>query len=435
MSNLSSVNASVSRVVNLLCLCLLLSLPSMAGRPDRFPIFSRANPWDVGMDFQELNKGYAEIQKAIEEKAAPGAVVLIAKDGKIIRRRALGYAQLYSRPKGPVNTIEDFSKKRIRMRSSTIFDLASLTKVIVTTTCIMILKEERRVELDAPAGRYWPEFGHAGKDTVTIRHLLTHTSGLALHSAYYDMAEDKDEMLRLICEQELDAPPGYQRVYSDVGFIVLGEIVEKVSKTRLDRFAEERIFAPLGMKDTGFRPGRKLRSRCAATEYSERLGRVMIGEVHDENAYFLGGIAGHAGLFSTADDLAIFCQMLLNGGGYGNVRILQAETIGEMLTPQISTEAIERGSAFLQGRGQLVGWWSMGPTVEVTAHGGLPSQRAYGHTGFTGTSIWVDPEHNVIAILLTNAIHPRRDTCNRERIRRAFYSSIWNAMGMQVQGE
>ncbi|HOE10623.1 MAG TPA: serine hydrolase domain-containing protein [bacterium] len=387
------------------------------------------------MDFEELNKGYAEIQKAIEEKAAPGAVVLIAKDGKIIRRRAFGYAQLYSRPKGPGHTIDDFSKKKIRMRTSTVFDLASLTKVIVTTTCILILKERELIDLDSPACRYWPEFGQAGKDTVTVRHLLTHTSGLASPSAYYEMAEDKDEVLRLICEQELDAPPGYQRVYSDIGFIVLGEIVEKVSKTRLDRFAEEKIFRPLGMNDTCFRPGRTLRSRCAATEYSERLGRLMMGEVHDENAYCLGGIAGHAGLFSTAEDLAIFCQMLLNGGGYGDVRILQTETVGEMLTSQISTEAIERGSAFLQGKGQLIGWWSMGPTVAVTAHGGLPSQRAFGHTGFTGTSIWVDPEHNVIAILLTNAIHPRRDMCNRERIRKAFYSSIWNAMGRQAQGE
>ena len=122
--------------------------------------------------------------------------------------------------------------------------------------------------------------------------------------------------------------------------------------------------------------------------------------------------------------------MLLNGGAYGDVRILRAETIEEMLTSQISIEAMERGSAFLQGRRQLLGWWSMGPTAEVTALGGLPSERAYGHTGFTGTSIWIDPEHKMIAILLTNAIHPKRDTCNRERIRRAFYSSIWSAMNV-----
>ncbi|HPO09009.1 MAG TPA: serine hydrolase, partial [bacterium] len=232
------------------------------------------------------------------------------------------------------------------------------------------------------------------------------------------------------CEQELDVPPGYQRVYSDIGFIVLGETVEKVSGTRLDRFAKERIFEPVGMKDTCFRPGRKARTRCAATEYSGMLGKFMIGEVHDENAYALGGIAGHAGLFSTVDDLAVFCQMLLNGGAYGDARILRTETIEDMLAPQIPTEVIERGSAFLQGRGQLLGWWSMGPAVEVTALGGLPSERAYGHTGFTGTSIWIDPEHKVIAILLTNAIHPKRDTCNRERIRRAFYSSIWSAMNV-----
>ncbi len=386
-------------------------------------VLERANPWDVGLDFRELNKGYAGIRTALSEKAAPGAVALLAKDGKVVRRRAFGYAQLYADPEEQTESEEDepeFASRRVYMRTTTVFDLASLTKMVATTTSVMILVEQGKVDLDTPVCRYIPEFGKAAKENVTVRHLLTHTSGLPAWITLYQLGEGEKELFEVICNHELDTPPGYQRVYSDLGFITLGVLVERVSGLSLDRFAEKYIFEPLNMEDTGFRPRGKLRKRAAATEFSPWHKRFLIGEVHDENAYAMGGVAGHAGLFSTADDLAIFCQMLLNEGSYGDVRIMKPETVRLMLTPQVGQEVLERGSGFLKGREQLLGWWQMGSKPEVTGSGGLPSGKAYGHTGFTGTSIWIDPEHHIFAILLMNAVHPSRETCNRAAVRKAL---------------
>jgi len=397
----------------------------------RRPELGRANPWDVGLDFRALNEGYAQIQAAISERAAPGAVVLLAKDGKVVRRRAFGFAQLY----GERSQIEDatptYSERKVRMRTTTVFDLASLTKVVVTTTSVMILLEQGKIDLDAPVCRYLPEFGQAAKEQVTVRDLFTHGTGLPGWLDLYQIGRNRREVFEAVWDQELDTPPGYQRVYSDLGFIVLGRLVEKASRRSLDQFARRYIFKPLGMDDTVFCPKGSLRRRCAATEYSPLHKRFLIGEVHDENAHKMGGVSGHAGLFSTVDDLAIFCQMLLNEGTYGEVRILKPETIRLMLTPHLRPEVLERGSGFLKGREQLLGWWAMGEKPAITSSGGLPSPRAYGHSGFTGTSIWIDPDHNLFAIMLTNAVHPSRETCDRARLRRAFYGSIWRAMGIE----
>ncbi len=397
-------------------------------------VLKRANPWDVGLDFRELNKGYAGIRSALSEKAAPGAVALLAKDGKVVRRRAFGYAQLYADPEEKPDSDEGkpkFTDRKRHMRTTTVFDLASLTKMVATTTSIMILVEQGRVDLDAPVCQYIPEFGRAAKENVSVRNLITHTSGLPAWITLYQLGEGKKDLFEIICNHELATPPGYQRVYSDLGFITLGVLVERVSGLSLDRFSEKYIFDPLNMEDTGFRPRGRLGKRAAATEFSPWHERFLVGEVHDENAYAFGGVAGHAGLFSTADDLAIFCQMLLNGGSYGDVQIMKPETVRMMLTPQIEQEVLERGSGFLKDREQLIGWWQMGGKPEVTGSGGLPSEKAFGHTGFTGTSIWIDPEHDMFAVLLTNAVHPSRNTCNRSAVRKAFYESIWRAMGIE----
>ena len=412
-------------------LCLIWILPALSLAEERGTLLGRANPWDVGLDFRALNEGYAEIRSALSEKAAPGAVVLLAKDGKVVRRRAFGHAQLYGERKQTDDGKPSYTDRKIRMRTNTVFDLASLTKMVATTTAIMILLEQGKIDLDTPVCHYLPDFGQAAKEQVTVRHLLTHSTGLTAWLDLYRLGSNRREIFQMIYDQELDVPPRYQRVYSDLGFMVLGLVVEKVSRRPLDQFARRYIFKPLRMDDTVFRPRGSIRRRCAATEYSELHKRFLIGEVHDENAHKMGGVSGHAGLFSTVDDLAVFCQMLLNEGIYGDKRILKPETVRLMLTPQLEEEVLERGSGFLKGREQLIGWWSMGEKPEITSSGGLPSPTAYGHSGFTGTSIWIDPEHNLFAIMLTNAVHPSRKTCDRARLRRAFYGSVWRAMGVE----
>ncbi|MFH1739837.1 MAG: serine hydrolase [bacterium] len=395
------------------------------------PVLTGGNPWDVDLDFLALNRGYAEIRSALSDKAAPGAAILLAKDGKVIRRHAFGYARLYGERIQSDDTEPSYTKQHIRMLTTTVFDLASLTKMVATTTSILILMEQGKIDLDEPVFRYLPEFGEAGKERVTVRHLLTHTSGLPAGLDLYRLCDRPSKVFPMICDQELDAPPGYQRIYSDLGFIILGILVEEVAGQSLDRFARQNIFEPLGMRDTCFCPSPRMRLRCAATEYSSLHERFLVGEVHDENAYKMGGVAGHAGLFSTVDDLAVFCQMILNGGAYGNTRILRSDTVQLMLTPQLAPEILERGSGFLRGREQLIGWWQMGAKPEITSSGGLPSKSAFGHSGFTGTTIWIDPEQQLFAILLTNAVHPSRNTCDRGRVRRAFYGSVWRAMGIE----
>ena len=397
------------------------------------PVLKRANPWDIGMNWKTLSSGYEAIRTAIKEEAGPGAVALVAKEGVVIRRRAFGYAQLYGDRKLDEEGTPVYTEKKRRMRVDTIFDLASVTKVVATSTAVQLLVQDGKIDLDAAAATYVPEFAAEGKEAVTIRQLLTHTSGLPAWAPLYDFGRNRDEVWAAICEMELDMPPGYARVYSCMGFITLGRIVEEVSGERLDRFTEKRIFKPLGMKDTGYRPPRRTWKRCATTEYSDIHGRFMCGQVHDENAYALGGISGNAGLFSTVDDLAIFCQMLLNRGAYGNVRILEPESVDRMLTPQLSQDILGHESGSLKGREMLLGWWAIGEKMEPTSIGGLPSPRAFGHSGFTGTSVWIDPEHNCFSILLTNAVHPSRHKAVRSRFREGFYQAVWDAV-LEAEG-
>lgn len=392
------------------------------------PVLSRGNPWDVGLDWKTVDRGYVAIRTAIREKAGPGAVALVAKDGVIIRRGAFGFAQRYG------ERIEDdagevtYTSKQRRMKIDTIFDLASLTKMVATTTAIQILVEEGALDLDAPVVRHLPEFGAEGKNEVTARHLLTHTSGIVGWKNIHAESRGMKDVWAEICSTELDSPPGYRRVYSCLGYITLGKLIERISGMSLDRFTQKRIFRPLGMKDTGFRISRKERKRCATTEWSSIHERFLTGEVHDENAHAAGGVSGNAGLFSTATDLAIFCQMLLNRGAYGDVRILSPESVDRMLTPQLSQEVLGHGSGSLKGQEQLQGWYAIGDKMEMGATGGLPSPRAFGHTGYTGTSLWIDPDHGTFAILLTNAVHPSREKAERAKFRVGFYQAIWDAL-------
>lgn len=324
----------------------------------------------------------AAVQRAIELKQVPGAVVLIGAGQHVVYRKAFGYRSLVPR--------------RTKMTVNTIFDMASVTKVVATTTAVMQLVEAGKLRLEDPVADYWPEFGANGKDHITIRELMTHFSGLPPDLELKPEWSGYDTAMKMIVATKPTLPPGVRFVYSDINYETLGEVVHRVSGETLDAYCLHHIFKPLGMKDSGFNPSLKLRKRIAPTEYrSGSSGEVLLGVVHDPTSRFMHGVAGHAGLFSTAGDLSIFAQMLLNGGTYKGTRILSPLSVEKMTTPQTPpNQMVLRGlgwdidSPFASNRGELFGVGS------------------YGHTGFTGTSIWIDPVTRTYIIVLTNRVHP-----------------------------
>src|SRR5207248_1189754 len=296
------------------------------------------------------------------------------------------------------------------MTLDTIFDLASLTKVVATTTSIMILVEQGRVRLADPAVQFIPEMKGEGRDAITIEQLLTHTSGFAPDFDLRERWAGYAEAMKHLYREPLRNQPGTRFVYSDINYIALGEVVHRVSGMMLDEFARRNIFGPLGMRDTGFRPDAKLRSRIAPTE--KRRGQMnylgdsgadagsageqwLRGEVHDPTSFRMGGVAGHAGLFSTADDLAIFSQMQLNGGISNGARVLSPLAIAMMTQPHAVAES---------GAGRGLGW-DIASSFS-TNKGDLFPLGSFGHTGFTGTSIWIDPASDSFVIFLSNRVHP-----------------------------
>ncbi|MBE3519046.1 MAG: beta-lactamase family protein [Firmicutes bacterium] len=337
------------------------------------------------------------------EGEIPGAVCAVVRQGKVVGPRAFGLAV-----RTPV---------RIPMTPATVFDLASLTKVVATLPSILVLLEMGKLRLDDRVSLFLPEFGVNGKESITIRHLLTHTSGLPAHVKFYEMGLDRAGIVRKICEMEA-SPPGEHVVYSDLGFIILGEIVERITGKSLDEFARENIWRPLGMNDTCFLPGESSRHRLAATEYRADLKKVMWGEVHDENAYAMGGIAGHAGLFSTVTDLARYALMWLGEGEFGSVRVLSRSTVRLAIKEHVNKED-RRG----------LGW--VLKSHAFSSGGDLLSDASYGHTGFTGTSLWCDPETQTAIILLTNRVHAGRDGTAIIELRPRFANAVAAAIGIR----
>ncbi|MCR4403075.1 MAG: beta-lactamase family protein [Firmicutes bacterium] len=304
--------------------------------------------------------------------------------------------------------------ERRRMTVDTVFDLASVTKCVATATGAMILIERGRMRLDDGVKEFVPEFGAAGKESVTIRHLLTHTSGLPAWADLYLHASSPADMIARICRMPLEYEPGSRVVYSCLGFIVLGEVVSRVAGQSLDAFVRAEVFAPLGMSDTCFNPPEGMRTRIAATEHCKWRGRVLIGEVHDENAFAMGGVSGNAGLFSTVRDLAVFCRMFLGEGSLGGVRVLSPAAVRAMTRDYT-------GHRLGESRG--LGWVVRGEGA-LSSAGDLMSARAYGHTGFTGTSVWIDPELDVFAVLLTNRVHFGRSCEAHIKLRPRFHNAV-----------
>ncbi len=335
-------------------------------------------PADVGMSAARLKTVDRVVEHAIRAGGFPGAAVVIGRNGAAVWQR--GYGRL------------DWSSQSPRVSpTESIYDLASLTKVIGTTTAMMVLFDQGRVKLDEPVATYLPAFGGGVKDRVTVRMLLTHHSGLPADRDLWRLAHNPTEARRIVLETPLVNTPGQRYVYSDLGAILLGMIVESVSGMPLDQFLQQNVFQPLGMTNTFFRPADSLHYRVAPTEVAPPRGYPLQGEVHDENAYALGGVAGHAGLFSTAADLAVFAQMMLNGGEYNGVRVVADSTVTLFTTQQVGNRAL--------GWATADGTWGSGDYL---------SPAAFGHVGYTGTSIWIDPDQDMFVIVLTNRVHSAR---------------------------
>lgn len=316
------------------------------------------------------------LKSAIAKDEIPGAVLLVGHNGQVVYRHAYGYRSLEPR--------------RAPMTVDTIFDVASLTKVVATAPSIMRMLSLGQFRLNDPVARYLPEFAQNGKQDVTIRQLLTHFSGLEPDLNLSIPWQGEDTAFQMVMAEPLHAPPGAEYIYSDINFEVLGFLVKKVSGMPLDKYAEANIFLPLKMEHTSFNPPREWLPKIAPTQYDEH--NVMLhGVVHDPTARRMGGVAGHAGLFSTADDLARYAQALLDGD-----KILNPEIIEKMTTPQQPAN-----STVLEG----LGWEIDSPFS--TNRGELLPIGSYGHTGFTGTSLWIDPYTKTYIILLSNAVHPR----------------------------
>jgi uncharacterized protein YbbC (DUF1343 family)/CubicO group peptidase (beta-lactamase class C family) len=318
-------------------------------------------------------------ERAIQNGKTPGVVVLIGTSEGTVYHRAFGLRAL-----GP---------GREPMTEDTIFDLASLTKAVATTTAVMQLVERGKLDIDAPVARYWPAFKAKGKKSITVRLLLTHYSGLRPDLSLRPRWSGYRAAMRKIISEKPVLQPGTDFIYSDINFAVLGELVRRVSGITLDAYCAKYIFKPLGMKDTGFRPSHDLFKRIAPTQYQE--GRLLCGKVHDPMCYNMGGLAGHAGLFSTAQDLSIFARMLLGGGSLNGVRILSPKTVEMMTSPQ----SPRRGSK-LRG----LGWDLDAPFVANREE--LCKTGSFGHLGYTGTALWIDPVTKVYVIVLTNRVYP-----------------------------
>ena len=336
-------------------------------------------PAAVGMSGARLQKIDKVLARGIKAGGFPGGVVIIGRRGATVLEK--GFGNLSWSGKSPVEP------------SNTIYDLASLTKVVATTSAIMMLYDQGKVRLDDKVSKFIPAFSGGLKDDITIQQLLEHRSGLPAGRDLWRIAMTPGEARQAVIETPLECEPGACLIYSDLGADMLGFVAEAISGQRLDIFLQEHVFDPLGMHETMFRPHWTLRDRIAPTELTPPRGYPLRGEVHDENAFALGGVAGHAGLFSTATDLAVFAQMMLNGGEINGVRIISDSTVA-----LFTARTAERGT-------RALGWDTCGHDGSC---GKYLSSRAYGHTGFTGTSLWIDPDRDLFVILLTNRVHAAR---------------------------
>jgi beta-N-acetylhexosaminidase len=392
-----------------------VTVPGTAKRGDGIHV--AANPMTLqpapSAMASRLKPAFDVMAGAVAAGAIPGGVLAIGT-----------HDQLIVRPFGKLTR----DAKSTAVTANTLYDMASLTKVIVTTTSVMILVQQKRLDVDTPVARYLPEWSAAAKSDpdptwrarVTIRNLLLHDSGLPAHRDFYKQAKGYDAVLASVLAEPLVHQPGTQVEYSDLGFILLGEIVPRLTGVTLDEYAKQHIFAALGMNASQFKPPRKAWAAIAPTENDlDFRKRLMQGEVHDENAWAMGGVSGHAGLFSTAGDTAIFAQMTLNGGIYAHHRVLTRATIQEFTARQVIGDSARK-----------LGWDAV---TQPSSSGHYFSQNSFGHTGFTGTSLWIDPDRDLFVILLTNRVNPTRANEQIRQLRPAVHDAVMQALGVANQ--
>jgi CubicO group peptidase (beta-lactamase class C family) len=383
----------------------VLAIPVPGPPPPRLPTVDRlvsATPAAVGMDSTLPARLDSIIRVAIAEGAAPGASVAVGRHGRLVYLK--GYGTLDYPAGSPI------------VEGSTIYDLASLTKVIATTTSAMILEESGKLDIDRTVRSYLPELDAADKYTITVRMLLTHSGGLEAGAPLYRQARGRAEYLKEINARPVAYPPGTQTVYSDWDMVLLQAVIERLAGMSLDNFADGHLFKPLGMADTRFAPDtndRAYRRRIAPTTSDELRGGPLQGVVHDANAWAMGGVSGHAGLFSSARDIATFAQLLLDGGTYANVRIVAPQTIARWTSRQ--------GGA----TSRALGWDTPAPQSSA---GRYFSPRSFGHTGFTGTSLWIDPERGLFVVLFMNRVNSRGEGTRHVQLRRDVSDAVQRAV-------
>jgi CubicO group peptidase (beta-lactamase class C family) len=341
-------------------------------------------------------------EDAIRRGVASGISIAVGRHGRLIHLRGYGTT--------------DWAPGSEPVSDSTLFDIASLTKVVATTTAAMILEEEGRLDLDRPVRLYVPEMNARAKATITARMLLTHSAGFESGAPLHRKSRGRAQYLREINKRPLKYKPGTGEIYSDFDMVVLQAVIERIAKQPLDTFVAQRVFAPLGMRDTRFTPDTadsRLRTRIVATEIDTARGGLLRGTVNDQNAWALGGVAGQAGLFSSARDLAVFSQMMLDGGSHRGKPLLRPETIARWTARQIATSS------------RALGWDAPAPGA---SSGRYFSPRSFGHTGYTGTSMWLDPERSLFVVLLMNRVSSRGTSEEHVAIRRAVSDAVQAAI-------
>lgn len=348
---------------------------------------------------------HAALDRAIADSSFPGAYVAVGNASGVLVEYRVGQLDVAD---------------ATRPSATTVWDLASLTKVIGTTSAMLQLVGSKRVALDSPVVQYLPDWKAPGTSRITVRQLMTHSAGLPAWRPFYKEAATADEAFQQLFATSPDTIPGKRFLYSDLGFMLLGKLVERVSGQSLAQYDVEHVFAPLGMRDTRYLPPADWKSRIAPTEQDPWRQRKLRGEVHDENASRVGGVSGHAGLFSSGRDLSRFARMYLNGGVLDGVRVFDAATVAEFTHAQDTT--VSR---------RALGWET--PTGGNSA-GHRFSSAAFGHTGFTGTSLWMDPKQGVFVLLLTNRVNPTRTNLKISRVRVAVADAALAALGVNGSG-
>ncbi|HJQ11348.1 MAG TPA: serine hydrolase [Gemmatimonadaceae bacterium] len=381
------------------------------------PTLVRIEPGAVSMANDLSARLDSIVKVAMSEGAAPGVALAVGRYSRLVHLKSYGHID--NTPDSPPVT------------DSTMFDMASLTKVVATTTALMILEDEGRLNLDSTVRFYIPELNDSSKAKITVRQILTHNAGFEAFAPLWREHKGRADYLSQINLRPLVYNPGDTTIYSDWDFILAGFLVERISGMTLDQFTATRVWQPLGMHDTGFNPlgavppdstctavlpsdqplaNHPVLNRIAVTELDTAYRHMKIhGIVHDENACALGGVSGHAGLFSSVRDAAVFSQMMLNGGQYNGVRLIKPTTVARWTSVQSGHSS------------RAIGWDT---PSENSSSGRFFSQRSFGHTGFTGTSIWIDPERGVFVVLLTNRVNPTRANLRHDALRRDIANAV-----------